>query len=141
MKLSRDNYVPFFVVYAYLTSKRFAEIVDDRKICIINSECNLDLCRQCFAWFSSRPNIVFTEIPDSYVATRWESIKEDVLARMPADASLCLVGAGIGALLVSVDVAHEFSIPAIDAGHVLNMMNACEEKSGGPRLYTIHKNQ
>lgn len=60
---------------------------------------------------------------------------------MLTDTGLCLVGAGIGALLVFVDVAHKFSIPAIDAGHVLNMMNGCEEKSGRPRLYTIHKNQ
>jgi len=50
-----------------------------------------------------------------------------------------VVGAGIGSLLVCVDVAQEFSIPVIDAGHVLNMINNCEDKSGGARLYTIYK--
>jgi hypothetical protein len=139
VKLTRDNYLPFHVVYAYLTSRIFSQIMDGKNICIVNSECNLDLCNQWFARFSSHPNIVPVEIPDSYVATRWGSIKEDVLAKVPNDAALCLVGAGIGALLVCVDVAHEFSIPAIDAGHVLNMMNDREDKSAGPRLYTIHK--
>ena len=74
------------------------------------------------------------------MATQWTSIKEDVLKRIEPDVDLCLVGAGIGSLLVCVDIANQFSIPAIDAGHVLNMMNGREDKSGGPRLYTIHKN-
>ncbi len=138
--LTRDNYMPFFVVYAYLTSKRFYEIVDGKKICIVTSEYNKDLCRQWFSHFSSRPSISFAEIPDRYVATQWTSIKENTLGRIPIDTDICLVGAGIGSLLVCVDVANQFSIPAIDAGHVLNMMNGCESKSSGPRLYTIHKN-
>ena len=96
-------------------------------------------CTQWFAQFSSHPDIIFTEIPDSYVATLWESMKENVLSRIPSNIDLCLVGAGIGSLLVCVDVANRFSIPAIDAGHVLNMMNGREDKSNGPRLYTIHK--
>ena len=66
-------------------------------------------------------------------------MKEQVLSSIPEDANLCLVGAGVGALLVCVDIAEKFSIPAIDAGHVLNMMNGREDKSKGPRLYTIWK--
>ena len=85
------------------------------------------------------PNISFTEIPDRYVATQWTSIKKDVLERITQDVDLCLVGAGIGSLLVCVDIANQFSIPAIDAGHVLNMMNGREEKSSGARLYTIRR--
>ena len=139
IKLTEINYIPFYVVYAYLTSKRFSQIMDGKNLCIINSECNLPFCSQWFAGFSSHPNITFIEIPSSYVATQWASIKEGILSRIPTDTDLCLVGAGIGALLVCVDVAHQFSIPAIDAGHVLNMMNSNEDKSRGPRLYTIHK--
>lgn len=135
--LSRDNYLPFFVVYAYLTSKRFLEIADGKKLCIISSKCNLPFCQQWFSQFNSNPNITFTEIPDSYVATQWGLIKEKVLNSIPKDTDLCLVGAGVGALLVCVDVAEKFSIPAIDAGHVLNIMNGQEYKSNGPRLYTI----
>lgn len=139
--LMRENYVPFYVVYAYLTSRSFCEIMDGKKLCIISSACNLDLCGQWFARFSSYPQIIFTRIPDRYVATQWGIIKNDILARIPVDTDLCLVGAGIGSLLVCVDAAHRFSIPAIDAGHVLNMMNGCQDKSSGARLYTIWKNQ
>lgn len=139
IKLTRDNYLPFFVVYAYLTSKRFSEIVDGKRICILNSECNMDSCQKWFAQFSSCPEIIFVRIPDSYVATRWESIKEDVLRSIPADIDLSLVGAGVGALLVCVDVAQRFAIPVIDAGHLLNMMNGRDDKSNGPRLYTLRK--
>lgn len=139
VELNSDNYVPFYVVYAYLTSKQFCEAVEGKKLCIINSGCSVNMCRRWFARFSSCPNVAVAEIPGSYVATRWESIKKDVLDRIPSDTDVCLVGAGIGSLLVCVDVAQRFSIPAIDAGHVLNMMNGREEKSGGPRLYTIRK--
>ena len=139
IKLTNKNYIPFYIVYAYLTSNDFGNLVNGKKICIISSECNMDACMQWFAQFSSHPDIIFTEIPDSYVATLWESMKENVLSQIPSNIDLCLVGAGIGSLLVCVDVATKFSIPAIDAGHVLNMMNGREGKSNGPRLYTIHK--
>ena len=140
IELKKDRYVPFYAVYAYLTSGRFCEIVDDKKLCIISSECNIDSCSQWFERFSSHPNVSFTQIPDSYMATQWHSIREDTLAKIPSDVDLCLVGAGIGSILVCVDVSHAFSVPAIDAGHVLNMMNGREDKSSGPRLYTIHRN-
>lgn len=139
IELTNNNYIPFYIVYAYLTSTDFGNLVNGKKICIINSECNMDACRQWFAQFSSHPDIIFTEIPDSYIATRWESMKEDILSQVPSDVDLCLVGAGIGSILVCIDVAKRFSMPAIDAGHVLNMMNGREDKSNGPRLYTIHK--
>lgn len=139
IELTNENYLPFYVVYAYLTSNDFAKLINGKKMCIISSECNMDMCTQWFARFLSYPDIVFIEIPNSYVATRWESIKEKILNQIPSDIDLCLVGAGVGSLLVCVDVANKFAIPAIDAGHVLNMMNGREDKSNGPRLYTIHK--
>ena len=73
------------------------------------------------------------------MATQWSSIKEGILKQIPPDLDLCLVGAGIGSLLVCVDVSNQFSIPAIDAGHILNMMNGRADKSGGARLYTIRE--
>ena len=140
IELTNENYMPFYVVYAYLTSKSFGNLVNGKKICIVSSECNVEACTQWFAQFPSYPDIVFTEIPDSYVATRWESIKEKTLNQIPSDIDLCFVGAGVGSLLVCVDVANKFAIPAIDAGHVVNMMNGKEDKSNGPRLYTIRRN-
>jgi len=139
IKLNKDNYVPFYVVYAYLTSEQFARLVDNKKVCLITSEYRVDSCKQWFARFYSHPSLIFIDIPDAYVATRWSSIRENVLNRVPGEAELCLVGAGVGALLVCVDMARHFSIPAIDAGHILNMMNDRQDKSKGPRLYTIRK--
>lgn len=132
-----NNYLPFYAVYAYLTSEAFARAVDGKKLCILNSEYNSEMCRRWFAFFSSRPEIVFAEIPAEYVATRWDDIREDVLGRVPADVDLCLAGAGVGALMICVDVAERRSVPVIDAGHVLNMMNGRVEKSKGARMYTI----
>jgi len=140
IELTNNHYIPFYIVYAYLTSIDFANLVNNKKVCIVSSECNRDACKRWFARFSSYPDIVFTEIPDSYVATRWESMKENVLSQVPSDVDLCLVGAGVGSVLVCIDMAIQFSIPAIDAGHILNMMNGREDKSNGPRLYTIRKN-
>ena len=139
--MTGTNYLPFYMVYAYLTSSRFSQIVHEKKLCIISSECNLELCRQWFARFSSKPEIHFTQIPESYVTTQWGSIRKNIMGKIPRNTDICLVGAGIGSLLVCVDVATAFSIPAIDAGHVLNMMNGQEDKSNGPRLYTTRKEQ
>lgn len=137
--LTGKNYIPFYVVYAYLTSPSFARTVDRKKVCILNSGINLPSCDAWFSGFSSRPEIVPVPIPDSYVATRWRSMREEVLGAVPPDVVFCLVGAGVGALPICADVARRFSIPAVDAGHALNMMNDMEKKSMGPRLYTIHR--
>ncbi len=137
--LTGNNFLPFFVVYAYLTSKRFSRLVDGRNICIVNSEFDGAACGRWFSRHSSNPHMAFSPIPDSYMATQWPAIREEVLASIPPETDICLVGAGVGALLICVDAAEHLSIPAIDAGHVLNMMNGMEAKSGGPRLYTIHK--
>jgi hypothetical protein len=139
ISITHQNYIPFFVVYAYLTSERFSTLVDGKKLCVVASEFNMEAFERWFSRFSSRPEFGFVEIPDQYVATQWTRIKENVLAELPSDTDLCLIGAGIGALLVCVDVANEYKIPAIDAGHVLNMMNGREDKSGGARLYTIRE--
>jgi hypothetical protein len=137
IQLTKRNYVPFYVVYAYLTSEDFSRLVHARKVCLLNSDENDEACRRWFERFSSRPELVCIHIPAEYVATRWETMRDDVLADIPPDIDICLVGAGVGALPVCVDVAEHFSIPAIDAGHVLNMMNGREDKSNGPRLYTL----
>ncbi len=137
--LSRENYLPFYAVYAYLTSAAFARLVHGRRIGILNSEYNEEGCRRWFTRFGSRPELVFCPLPAAYLATRWEVLREAILARVPPGVELCLVGGGIGALPVCVDVAERFSVPALDAGHVLNMMNEREDKSKGPRLYTMRK--
>ncbi|MEK7827854.1 MAG: hypothetical protein AAB299_09025, partial [Thermodesulfobacteriota bacterium] len=139
--LTGENYIPFYAVYAYLTSKAFARLVDGRKLCILNAEYNPDACRGWFARFASRPEIVFTEIPAEYVATRWEAMREGILGRIPPDTDLCLAGAGVGALMVCVDAAARYAMPVLDAGHVLNMMNGREDKSKGLRMYTLRKSR
>jgi hypothetical protein len=66
-------------------------------------------------------------------------MEEEILGGVPGDADLCLVGAGVGALPVCTALSRRFSIPSLDAGHALNLMNDMENKSAGPRLYTIHE--
>jgi hypothetical protein len=139
VSITRENYVPFYVVYAYLSSSEFAQVVDQRHLCIISSECDIRSCKHWFDRFSSKPEIIFIQLPDSYVATQWENIRKGVMDAIPSNIDICLIGAGIGSLPVCVDVAAAFSVPAIDAGHILNMMNGREDKSNGPRLYTVRK--
>jgi len=138
--LTGDNYLPFYVVYAWLSSVPFAHLMDGKKICLIGSECDEDACRRWFARFESHPEIAFAGIAAEYVATRWTKMKDRLLADIPANTDLCLVGAGIGALPICVDTAAALSIPVIDAGHVFNMMNDRVDKSNGARLYTQYKN-
>ncbi len=139
IELAANNYIPFYIVYAYLTSREFARMLDGKNVCIVNSEYNKENCYNWFNKFASSPKLSFSEIPDSLVATSWGKMQEKSMTNIPQNTDLCLVGAGIGALLVCVDISSRFSIPAIDAGHVLNMMNGREDKSNGPRLYTIRK--
>jgi hypothetical protein len=137
IELAGGNYIPFYAVYAYLVTGRFARLVDGKSVCVVNAEYNEAAFRRWFEAFSSAPRLSHAAIPDSYVATRWDSMREGVLSNIPSDVDFCLVGAGVGALQVCVDAAERFSIPAIDAGHVMNMMNGRVDKSGGPRLYTL----
>ncbi len=139
ISLKPENYVPFYVIYAYLSSGQFATSMNGKNICILNSEYNPEHCLKWFAQFNSQPHLTFVDIPAEYVATRWEDNKKNVLNKIPPDTALCLAGAGVGALLICADVAGTFSIPVIDAGHVLNMMNGRVDKSNGARLYTLRK--
>ena len=139
VRLRDENYIPFYAVYAYLTSDRFARLVNGRKVIILASRFDPDACRSWFARCESRPEIVFVQIPAEYVATGWAGFRDEILNAVPTDASLCLVGAGAGALPVCVDAARRFSIPLLDAGHVLDIMNAPDGKSSRVRLFTIRK--
>ena len=137
--LTPDNYVPFYVVYAYLSSPEFAGAVSGKKICILNSDNNEASCRDWFARQGSAPELCFVDIPREYVATRWEAYRQPVLDKIPAGVDLCIVGAGVGALLLCSDLASHLSVPVLDAGHVLNMMNDRVDKSNGARLYTLRR--
>ena len=137
--LTAKNYVPFYAVYACLSSPVFAAAMDGRKVCILNSDCNEASCRSWFARQNSAPELKFVDIPKEYAATRWEEYRKPVLDGIPAGTELCIVGAGVGALLICEDVSRALCVPAIDAGHVLNMMNDRVDKSNGARLYTLRK--
>lgn len=139
IRLTVSNYVPFYAIYAYLSSTRFAQALDGRTVCIVNSDFNAAACADWFARAGSRPRLVHVPIPDSYVATQWESMRENVFSNVPEKPDCFMVGAGIGALQVCADSARRYSVPAIDSGHILNMMNDLERKSAGPRLYTYRR--
>jgi hypothetical protein len=137
--LTGRNYVPFYAVYAALSVARFAAMLDGKTICIVNSDYNAAACASWFARTGSHPHLVHVPIPSSYIATRWVTMRDSVFANVPDKPNLFLVGAGIGALEVCVDAARRYSVPAIDSGHILNMMNDLEFKSGGPRLFTFSR--
>lgn len=137
--LTADNYIPFYVIYAYLSSPEFAAAANGKRICILNSEYSKENCRNWFANQQSRPELSFVDIPREYVATRWQNIGASILDKIPAGTDLCVVGAGVGALLLCTDISRRLSIPAVDAGHVLNMMHDRVDKSNGARLYTLRK--
>lgn len=137
--LRPENYIPFYVVYAYLSSFEFAATVHGKHLCILNSDYNEKCCRTWFAERNSKPDLSFVEIPGEYVACRWLAMKQPILEKIPNGVDLCLVGAGVGALLICHDVASKYSVPAVDAGHVLNIMNNRTDKSNGVRLYTLRK--
>ena len=136
IKITKSNYVPFYCVYSYLSGMRFAAAVDGKTVCIVNSDFNKAACTAWFERAGSRPNLIHVPIPDSYVATKWDSIRDSVLRKVPDNPDCFMVGAGVGALQICVDMARRFSVPAIDSGHILNMMNDLEQKSQGPRLFT-----
>jgi hypothetical protein len=139
LRLSASNYIPFYAVYAYLSGTRFAQAVDGKTVCVVNSDYNAAACADWFARAGSRPNLVHVPISDSYVATQWHAMREDVLRSVPQNPDCFMVGAGIGALQVCVDMVRRFPVPAIDSGHILNMMNDLERKSQGPRLFTYRR--
>ncbi|MFZ5502728.1 MAG: hypothetical protein ACOY3V_04255 [Pseudomonadota bacterium] len=139
IRLTHDNYVPFYCVYAYLSSARFAQAVDGKTVCIVNSDFNEAACAAWFERAGSRPKLVHVPISASYVATRWGAMREEAFKSVPDNPDCFMVGAGVGALEVCVDLARRFSAPAIDSGHILNMMNDLESKSQGPRLFTFRR--
>jgi hypothetical protein len=139
IRLAQTNYIPFYCVYAYLSSTRFAKAVDGKTVCVVNSDFNEAACTAWFERAGSRPRLVHVPIPASYVATQWDSMREEAFRHVPERPDCFMVGAGVGALEVCVDAARRFSAPAIDSGHILNMMNDLESKSAGPRLYTFRR--
>ena len=139
IRLTEANYIPFYCVYSYLSSARFARAVDGKTVCIVNSDFNAAACAAWFERAGSRPKLVHVPIPDSYVATQWDSMRENVFRNVPENPDCFMVGAGVGALQICVDAARRFSAPAIDSGHILNMMNDLESKSQGPRLFTFRR--
>ncbi len=139
ISLTESNYMPFYCVYSYLSSPRFAQALDGKTVCVVNSDFNEAACRSWFERAGSRPRLVHVPIPASYVATRWDSMRDEAFRHVPEKPDCFMVGAGVGALEVCVDAARRFSAPAIDSGHILNMMNDLESKSAGPRLYTYRR--
>lgn len=139
IKLVSDHYVPFYAIYAYLTSSSFLDACNGKNVCILNSDINIELSSEWFNKYGRKARISAVCVPSEYVATRWHEYKDDVLAKIPGDTDICLVGAGIGSLEVCADISQSFSIPAIDAGHVLNIINSRIDKSAGIRLFTEWK--
>lgn len=134
--LTAENYIPFYCVYACLSGKDFLSFLNAKNVLVVNSDFKMNEMASWFSRFDSIPQLNHAKIPRAHVATNWASMRDQVLCQIQTRPDLILVGAGAGALPVCVDLAMKFSAPAIDAGHVINMMNNMEQKSSGPRLFT-----
>ena len=139
IRLVPNNYIPFYAIYAYLTSNSFLSACNGKNICILNSDINTRIASVWFNEGGRRVRISSVCMPSEYVATSWQQYKNDILEKIPQEVDICLVGAGIGSLEVCADISQSFSIPAIDAGHVLNMISNRVDKSAGARLFTEWK--
>lgn len=139
VRLGAHNYMPFYAVYAYLSGPFFAAAVDGKKVCVINSDYNAKACADWFSRAGSAPRLVHAPLADSFVATRWASMRDKVIGSIPPDVDCVMAGAGVGALEICVDAARSLRVPAIDSGHIINSMNGLESKSKGPRLFTYRR--
>lgn len=130
------NYIPFYAVYAYLTSYTFMYLIADKNVCVVTDEFDAGAFEVWTAQFNVKVNYRFVQIPSSRIAVEWHLHRDDTLSKITNDTDLVLVAAGAGAGPVCADVALKFNIPAIDAGHVINLMNNKVQRSNGHRLYT-----
>lgn len=137
VKLTSENTLPFYGVYAYLTSKAFLDQCQGRKVAVLNSTFAHERARSWFSRFGHSIEISHVPLAEEFLATTaWRESREDVLKEL-GEVDLCIVGAGIGALEVCVDISMEKGIPCLDGGHILNLLNGRVDKSSGDRLFTV----
>lgn len=135
-----NNYWPFYMIYGALTSVAFMNMIDQKNVLIISDEFDQSAVAAWTSQFHVTPNYKFAQIPSRWVAVHYHSyIKNGLLAAIKnlGDIDIALVAAGAGAAPVCADISQTFNIPAIDTGHVLNLMNNKVSRSGGHRIFTF----
>lgn len=137
VEFTPNNYIPFYAVYAYLTSVAFMHLIDQKKVCIIGAELHSTAIERWTAQFHVHPQYQYVELPPTMVAINWPVFREEILAAIDPKSDLVLVAGGAAAGPICADVAHRFNVPALDAGHVVNLMNNQVQKSNGHRAYTF----
>lgn len=135
--LTPSNYLPFYAIYAALTSLTFMTLIDHKDVLIVSDQFVPQALDSWNAQFHVTPNYKFVSIPSQYVSTDWLSYRDSTLAeiRNIGNVDLVMVAAGAGAVPVCHDVARELQVPVIDSGHVINLMMNNAARSGGHRLF------
>jgi len=134
------NYIPFYCVYSYLSSTRLPRQLMARR-CVSSIRTSM---RRHVQHGLSEPARIPGWFMCRFQLPMWPRGGLHARRSVPAcsrESDCFMVGAGVGALEVCVDAARRYSAPAIDSGHILNMMNDLESKSKGPRLFTFRDEQ
>ena len=116
IRLTVDNYVPFYFVYALLRGNRKEELLLGRRVIVVHG-----------ATGEKRESIISGLKREGVDEVQWVQISSDrsLFDRVDCEslvgkADLCLVGAGIGKPNVIMQLA-SLQIPCIDAGYVFEV--------------------
>jgi hypothetical protein len=115
-KLTLDNYVPFYFVYALLRGPRIRAMVDSRRLLVVHSAAGAKrdaitqslttLGAQSVSWLTISPTRSFADTLD--------------LASVTNAPDICFVGAGIGKASILRQL-EPLGVPCIDAGYVFEV--------------------
>ena len=135
--LSDKNYFPFYFLYKYLFSELFSNFLSNKKVLLINSSFNED---KAYSYFNNAGakniNLKYLQIPEEYASNQMDNILGKIRCLRGENLDIAFIGAGLCALPICVEVSKTLSIPSIDGGHFLNIINSKVESSNGARLFT-----
>jgi hypothetical protein len=135
--LSNNNYFPFYFLYKYLFSELFSNFLSNKNVLLINSSFNKE---KAYSYFNNSGanniNLKYVKIPAEYASSQIDNILGRVKKMSGENIDIAFVGAGLCALPICVEVSKTLSIPSIDGGHFLNIINSKVESSNGARLFT-----
>lgn len=129
IKLTTDNYVPFYFVYALLRGPRFAEMIDGRRVLVVHSA--VDEKRQAITaallaaggrgveWLPISANRAFEERLD--------------LAAVHAQPDLVLLGAGVGKGRLFAQL-EPLGVPCLDAGFAFEVWADADKQWDRPYM-------
>lgn len=119
----KDNYIPFYFVYVFLSLKKFKEVLFRGKKVLIITSFNERKQKKNFEFELSKEGV--TKI-DFYEISPDKSMLETIdTSKLPPCVDVVLIGAGIGSANIINQIRHLKAI-CIDAGHALDCFSQPE---------------